>query len=85
MTLDLIEENIQYFEGNDITETLVDPYMIVASIYMQTNKIKEAAQYLQKAEEVVKGLNGDISEKFLEIYTLQVQINMMEQKIPVVF
>jgi len=82
LTLDLISENLKYFEGNEITETLVDPYMIVASIYMQTNKIDEASQYLLKAENVVKALNGDINEKMLEIYSIQIQICMMLQKIP---
>jgi hypothetical protein len=39
MTQDLIGENLRYFEGNEITETLVDPYLIISSIYLQTNKI----------------------------------------------
>lgn len=34
MTLQLIDDNMKYFEGNEITETLVDPYLIVSSIYM---------------------------------------------------
>lgn len=85
MTENLIDENLEYFEGNEITETLVDPYMILASIYMQTNKIQEAATYLSKAENVIKSLNGDINEKMLEVYTLQIQICMINQRIPEVF
>ena len=59
--------------------------MIVASIYMQTNRIPEANEYLRKAENVVKALNGEINDKMLEIYTLSIQICMMLQKIPEVF
>ena len=80
MALELIQMNLKYFEGNDATETLVDPYMIVASIYMQTNRIAETSDYLKKAETVIKALSGDISEKMLEIYTLRIQICMVEQK-----
>ena len=72
MALELIQMNLKYFEGNDATETLVDPYMIVASIYMQTNRIAETSDYLKKAETVIKALSGDISEKMLEIYTLRI-------------
>jgi len=52
--------------------------MIAASIYLQTNKIPEAAAYLKKAEAVVTSLSGEINEKSLEIFTLQIQINMMQ-------
>lgn len=34
MTLELIEETKKYFEGNEIAENYVDPYMILASIYL---------------------------------------------------
>lgn len=84
LTLELIKESLEYFEGNDVAETLVDPYMIAASIYLQTNKIPEAAAYLKKAEAVVKSLSGEINEKSLEIFTLQIQINMMQQNLPAV-
>jgi len=76
----LIKENLAYFEGNEINETLVDPYMIVSSIYMQTNELPKALEYLAKAENVVKNLNGEMNEKFLEIYSLQIQINMMTEE-----
>lgn len=78
LTLELIKDSLDYFEGNDVAETLVDPYMIAASIYLQTNKIPEAAAYLKKAEAVVTSLSGEINEKSLEIFTLQIQINMMQ-------
>jgi hypothetical protein len=79
MSLELIQENLAYFDGNEVCETLVDPYMIVASIYMQTNKIPEAIEYLKKGEFVIKALNGDINEKMLEIYTCYIQISMIQQ------
>lgn len=80
MAQQLIKENLAYFEGNEINETLVDPYMIVSSIYMQTNELPKALEYLAKAENVVKNLNGEMNEKFLEIYSLQIQINMMTEE-----
>ena len=39
MTQSLIGDNLVYFEGNELSETLVDPYMIAASIHMQMNQI----------------------------------------------
>ena len=70
LTLDLIKQSIEYFEGNDVSESLIDPYILAASIYLQTNKIPEAAAYLKKAEAVVKSLSGEINEKAIEIYSL---------------
>ncbi len=53
-----------------MSESLIDPYIMAASIYLQTNKIPEAAAYLKKAEAVVKSLSGEINEKAIEIYSL---------------
>jgi tetratricopeptide (TPR) repeat protein len=85
MVNNLIEENLMYFEGNEITETLVDPYMIAATIYMQLNQIKQAEVHLKKAQDIIQALNGDINEKMLEIYTVQIQLNMIQQHINPVF
>lgn len=35
MTLKLIQDNLTYFNGNDVIETLIDPYVILSSIYLQ--------------------------------------------------
>jgi hypothetical protein len=70
MTQSLVDENLKYFDGNEINETLIDPYMILASIYLQTNKIGEASQVLQKAENIVMQLSGEVSEKMIEIFSL---------------
>lgn len=77
MTQDLIGENLRYFEGNEISETLVDPYMIAASIYMQMNQINEAQIYIRKATDIIQALNGDINEKMLEVYSIQIQLCMI--------
>jgi len=78
LTLELIEDTKKYFEGNEIAENYVDPYMILASVYMQTNQIGKAMEYLVKAEAIIKALNGELNEKMLEIFTIQIQINMMK-------
>jgi hypothetical protein len=34
MTLELLEDTKKYFEGNEVTDIYVDPYLILASVYM---------------------------------------------------
>ena len=72
---------MNYYEGNDVIEFLVDPYMIAAQILLQTKKIQEATEYIRKAEFVIKQLNGDINEKMIEIYSIKISLYMMTEKL----
>ena len=42
MAIEVIKDTIEYYEGNDINEALVDPYIIVTSILMQVGQIQAA-------------------------------------------
>ena len=53
MAHEAINDTIEYFDGNEINEALVDPYLMVATISLQTQKIEEAVLYIKKAESVV--------------------------------
>jgi hypothetical protein len=74
MALEVIQDTIAYFEGNDINEALVDPLLIVCNIKLQTGQAKEAIEYLNKAENVVHSLMGEISDKMIEILNSKIQI-----------
>jgi hypothetical protein len=42
MALKSIKDTIEYYEGNDINEALVDPYIIATSVLMQMGQIQQA-------------------------------------------
>ena len=39
MAHEAIKETIDYFDGNEINEALVDPYLMLTTISLQTQKI----------------------------------------------
>lgn len=85
MTLKLIQDNLTYFNGNDVIETLIDPYVILSSIYLQQNRLQESKKYVDKAESLVRALNGELNDKMIEIYSLSMQLFMLQQKYPEAF
>ena len=67
LTLTLIQDILDYFEGNELNEALVDPYLIASSIYLQQQQIQKSSEYLVKAEQVVVQFSGEINDKMIEI------------------
>ena len=80
MTLQLIQDILEYFEGNEMIEVLVDPYLIASSIYLQQQRVQESTVYLQKAEQVILANSGEINDKMLEIYNQKIHLCMMLQQ-----
>ena len=80
LSKEVIGDTIEYYEGNDINEALVDPYIIVTSVLMQLGNIQQAAEYLNKAEGVVQALQGEMSDKIIEILTQKISIQMATQQ-----
>lgn len=39
---DIIEKGLEYFEGNEDNDLLVDPYLFQAAFFMQNNKIADS-------------------------------------------
>ena len=80
MTLQLVQDILEYFQGNEMNEILVDPYLIASSIYLQQQKVQESTVYLQKAEQVVLANSGEINDKMLEIHNQRIHLCMMLQQ-----
>ena len=66
--IETIQKIIDYYEGNEQNELIAEPLIILASIQLQTQQIEEAYKTGQRAERIVKEMNGELSEKLLEIY-----------------
>ena len=72
----MINQIIAYFDGNEVVDFLVDPYMIISNMYLQKNRLQESMVYLLKAESLIKSLFGELNVRMLEIYSLQIQFSM---------
>ena len=80
LTLTLIQDIIDYFEGNELNEALADPYLIASSIYIQLQQIQQAAIYLKKAEDIVAQFSGEINDKMIEILNQKIHLLMLAQQ-----
>ncbi|CDW73541.1 tpr repeat-containing protein [Stylonychia lemnae] len=82
--LDVLQETIkmslEYFDGNEDNELLVDPLIFIGQIYTELDKIPQAIQALIRAEKIVKALSGEISDKLLDIYQQLSTLMVFDQK-----
>lgn len=76
----MIQDIIDYFEGNELNEALADPYLIASSIYIQQQQIQQAAIYLKKAEDIVAQFSGEINDKMIEILNQKIHLLMLAQQ-----
>lgn len=76
---EIMKEIKEYFDGNQETEILIDPLLMISQILQRGNKMKESMTYLTTAEQIVKGLQGDLNDRMLDIYTQYVELTMYAQ------
>ena len=50
----MIEKILQYYENNEVNDLIVDPLIILSSIYMQIDNIDQAEENIVKAERITR-------------------------------
>src|ERR1035437_8942756 len=70
MSQETMKESIEYFEGNEVNESMCEPLLIMASCYFQLGNIQMAVQTAVKCEKILKELSGEVNEKLMDVYSL---------------
>lgn len=71
----IIQKIIDYYDGNETNEMIIDPYIILCSLQLQSDHFDEATQSITKAEKITKELCGDYCEKLIDIYAMFQSLN----------
>ena len=76
----VIEKILQYYENKEVNDLIVDPLIILSSIYMQIDNIDQAEENIVKAERITREQSGLKNEKIIEVWTIAAQIMLQKQK-----